>query len=41
MEKHHEFSIWYMLLGIWAVLILHNLLVSTLSVRTRPDVRRS
>ena len=36
MEKHHKFSIWYVLLGIWAVLILHNLLVSTLSVRTLP-----
>jgi cell division protease FtsH len=36
MEKHHKFSIWYVLLGIWAVLILHNLLVSTLSVRTIP-----
>ncbi len=36
MEKHHKFSIWYVLLGIWAVLILHNLLVSTLSVQTIP-----
>jgi cell division protease FtsH len=36
MEKHHKFSIWYVLLGIWAVLILHNLLASTLSVRTIP-----
>jgi cell division protease FtsH len=36
MEKHHKFSIWYVLLGVWAVLILHNLLVSTLSVRTIP-----
>ena len=36
MEKHHKFSIWYVLLGIWAVLILHNLLVSSLSVRTIP-----
>jgi cell division protease FtsH len=36
MEKHHKFSIWYVLLGIWAVLILHNLIVSTLSVQTIP-----
>ena len=36
MEKHHKFSIWYVLLGIWAVLILHNLLVSTLSIQTIP-----
>ncbi len=26
MEKHHKFSIWYVLLGIWAVLILNNVL---------------
>ena len=36
MEKHHKFSIWYVLLGIWAVLILHNLLVTSLSVQTIP-----
>jgi cell division protease FtsH len=36
MEKHHKFSIWYVLLGIWAVLILHDLLVSSLSVRMIP-----
>ncbi|MFH1059391.1 MAG: ATP-dependent zinc metalloprotease FtsH [Pseudomonadota bacterium] len=26
MEKHHKFSIWYVLLGIWFVLILNNLI---------------
>ncbi|MCB2189070.1 MAG: ATP-dependent zinc metalloprotease FtsH [Deltaproteobacteria bacterium] len=26
MEKHHKFSIWYVLLGIWVVLILNNML---------------
>ncbi len=26
MEKHHKFSIWYVLLGIWAVLILNNII---------------
>ncbi len=26
MEKHHKFSIWYVLLGIWVVLILNNLI---------------
>ena len=36
MEKHHKFSIWYVLLGIWAVLILHNALFSALSIRTIP-----
>ncbi|MBN1932789.1 MAG: ATP-dependent zinc metalloprotease FtsH [Desulfobacterales bacterium] len=36
MEKHHKFSIWYTLLGIWLVLILHNLLFSALAIRTIP-----
>ncbi len=34
MEKHHKFSVWYVLLGIWVVLIIHNLLFSALSIRT-------
>ena len=36
MEKHHKFSIWYVLLGIWAVLILHNALISAMSIRNIP-----
>jgi cell division protease FtsH len=36
MEKHHKFSIWYVLLGIWVVLIVHNLLVSAFAIRTIP-----
>lgn len=36
MEKHHKFSIWYILIGIWGVLILHNLLFSAFAVRTIP-----
>ncbi|UCF92737.1 MAG: ATP-dependent zinc metalloprotease FtsH [Desulfobacterales bacterium] len=36
MEKHHKFSLWYVLLGIWLVLILHNLLFSAFSIRTIP-----
>ncbi len=36
MEKQHRFSFWYILLGIWAVLILHNLLATALSIRTIP-----
>jgi len=36
MEKKHKFSIWYVLLGIWAVLILHNMLFSALSIKTIP-----
>ena len=36
MEKHHKFSIWYILLGVWAVLIVHNLLVSAFAIKTIP-----
>jgi cell division protease FtsH len=36
MEKHHKFSIWYVLLGIWVVLIVHNLLVSAFAIITIP-----
>ena len=36
MEKHHKFSIWYVLLGIWVVLVLHNYLAASLAVRTIP-----
>jgi len=36
MEKHHKFSMWYVLLGIWVVLIIHNLLFSALSIQTIP-----
>jgi len=28
MEKHHKFSIWYVLIGIWVVLILQNYIAS-------------
>ena len=36
MEKHHKFSIWYVLLGIWGILILHNLIFSALATRVIP-----
>jgi cell division protease FtsH len=36
MEKKHKFSIWYVLLGIWFILILHNFLVSAFSIQTIP-----
>ena len=36
MEKHHKFSIWYILLGIWGILILHNLIFSALATRVIP-----
>jgi cell division protease FtsH len=34
MEKHQKFSIWYVVLGIWLVLILQNVLVSTFAIKT-------
>jgi len=36
MKKQHKFSIWYALLAIWGVLILHNLLVSLFAVKAIP-----
>jgi cell division protease FtsH len=36
MEKHHKFSIWYVLLGIWVVIIFHNFIVSMFAVKTIP-----
>lgn len=39
MEKHHKFSIWYVLLGVWLVLILQNYLFSAMAVQTIPYSR--
>ncbi len=36
MEKHHKFSMWYVILGIWGVLLLHNLMFSAMAVKTIP-----
>jgi cell division protease FtsH len=36
LEKQHKFSIWYVLIGIWVVLILQNYLASTFAVRVIP-----
>ncbi|WP_028324854.1 ATP-dependent zinc metalloprotease FtsH [Desulfatirhabdium butyrativorans] len=36
MEKHHKFSIGYILLAVWGVLILQNMLTSALSIQTIP-----
>jgi cell division protease FtsH len=36
MEKHHKFSIWYVLLGVWVVLLIHNALGSAISIQTIP-----
>jgi cell division protease FtsH len=34
MEKHHKFSVWYLLLGVWVVLIVHNMLIGVFAIRT-------
>lgn len=36
MEKQHKFSIWYVLLGIWAVLILNNLIYQSIGPEVIP-----
>ena len=36
MQKQYKFSIWYVLLGFWIVLIVHNLLVSAFAIKTIP-----
>jgi len=36
MEKHQKFSIWYVLLGVWIVLLIQNYLAATFSIKTIP-----
>jgi cell division protease FtsH len=36
MEKHHKFSIWYVLVGVWVVLLIQNYLASAFSIKTIP-----
>ena len=36
MQKQHKFSIWYVLLGIWFVLILQNYMVAAFAIKTIP-----
>jgi len=36
MDKKQKFSIWYIILGIWAVLIIHNMIYSALAIKTLP-----
>jgi cell division protease FtsH len=36
MEKHHKFSIWYVLLGVWIVLLFQSYLGSIFGVKTIP-----
>lgn len=34
MEKHHRFSLWYVLIGIWLVLIVQSYLSAVFAVQT-------
>ena len=36
MEKHHKFSIWYVLLGIWLIFLIQNYLASMFAIQTIP-----
>jgi cell division protease FtsH len=36
MDKKQKFSIWYLLLGIWVVLIAHNMIFSAFAIKTIP-----
>ncbi len=36
MEKHHKFSIWYVLLGVWAVLIIQSYIASMFAAQMIP-----
>ena len=36
MKKEYKFSIWYLLIGIWVVLIVQNLIFSAMAVRVIP-----
>ena len=36
MEKRQKFSIWYVLLGIWIVLILQNYITTMFAIKTIP-----
>lgn len=36
MEKHHKFSIWYVLIGIWVVILAQSYIASMFAVKTIP-----
>ncbi|MBI5843482.1 MAG: ATP-dependent metallopeptidase FtsH/Yme1/Tma family protein [Deltaproteobacteria bacterium] len=36
MEKHHKFSFWYVLFGIWVVFFIHNMMSSAMAIRSIP-----
>ena len=39
MEKQHKFSLWYVLMGIWVVWIVHNMLMAAFGIETIPYSR--
>ena len=36
MKKQHRFSIWYVIIGMWVVLFLHNMIAGSLTVKNIP-----
>jgi cell division protease FtsH len=36
LEKHYKFSIWYVLIGIWVVLLAQNIIATMMAVKTIP-----
>jgi len=36
LEKHHKFSIWYVLIGIWVVILVQSYIASMFAVKTIP-----
>jgi membrane protease FtsH catalytic subunit (EC 3.4.24.-) len=36
MEKHHKFSIWYVLIAIWVVLVVHDVMVNMFAIEHIP-----
>lgn len=36
MEKHHKFSIWYVLIAVWIVVLIHDIIVTTFTVQNIP-----
>jgi cell division protease FtsH len=36
MEKRHKFSVWYVLLGVWLVLLLQNYITTMFAIKTIP-----
>ncbi len=39
MEKHHKFSIWYVLIGVWIVLLIQNLISTFFAIKMIPYIQ--